>query len=78
MEQPNSLTRGLPPHPPRPALPQPKPWGRGGAKRVGRVLSVFRRVGEAGFAAQPTIEHRGISKHHEAYVAWASHAVVVC
>ena len=31
----NSLTRGLPPHPPRPLLPQPKPWGRGGAKRLG-------------------------------------------
>ena len=36
----NSLTRGLPPHPPRPLLPQPKPWGRGGAKRFrGRQLS---------------------------------------
>ena len=32
---PKSLTRGLPPHPPRPLLPQPKPWGRGGAKRFG-------------------------------------------
>jgi hypothetical protein len=31
--KPNSLTCGLAPHPPRPALPQPKPWGRGGAKR---------------------------------------------
>jgi len=30
---PNSLTRGLPLHPPRPLLPQPKPWGRRGAKR---------------------------------------------
>ena len=58
---PNSLTRGLPPHPPRPLLPQPKPWGRGGAKRSWgeRIRIVFRRVGEAGFAAQPTIE-RGI------------------
>jgi hypothetical protein len=32
---PKGLTRGLPPHPPRPLLPQPKPWGRGGAKRFG-------------------------------------------
>ena len=31
--QPNSPTRGRPPHPPRPLLPQPKPWGRRGAKR---------------------------------------------
>jgi hypothetical protein len=30
---PKILTRGLAPHPPRPDLPQPKPWGRGGAKR---------------------------------------------
>jgi hypothetical protein len=37
MQQPSSLTRGLPPHPPRPLLPQPKPWGRGGA----RGLQVF-------------------------------------
>jgi hypothetical protein len=33
-EQPNSLTRGLAPHSPRPALPQPKPWGRGGGQAV--------------------------------------------
>jgi hypothetical protein len=57
----NGLTRGLPPHPPRPLLPEPKPWGRGGAERFGgeRIRIAFRRVGEAGFTAQPTIE-RGI------------------
>ncbi len=49
------------PSPPRPHLPERKPWGRGGAKRFGgeRIRIVFRRVGEAGFAAQPIIE-RGI------------------
>ena len=40
----NSLTRAQPPHPPRPLLPQPKPWGRRGAKR-GQALD-FRRYRE--------------------------------
>ena len=33
MEQPSSLTRGLPPHPPAPLSPSQWSWGRGGAKR---------------------------------------------
>ena len=33
--KPNSLTRGRPPHPPRPLLPRPKPRWRRGAKRLG-------------------------------------------
>ena len=32
--QPSSLTRGRPPHPPRPLLPRPKPRWRRGAKRL--------------------------------------------
>ena len=33
----NSLTRGRPPHPPRPFLPRPKPRGRRGAKRISGI-----------------------------------------
>ena len=47
--------RAVIPLTPPPPPPQPRPWWGGGAKR----WEVFRRVGEAGFAAQPTIE-RGI------------------
>ena len=47
--------RAVIPLAPPPPPPQPRPWWGGGAKR----WEVFRRVGEAGFAAQPTIE-RGI------------------
>jgi hypothetical protein len=49
---PNSLTRGLPP---RPLSPSQSPGGEGGPSG----LEVFRRVGEAGFAAQPTIANVG-------------------
>ena len=33
----NSLTRAQPPHPPRPLLPQPKPWGAKGGQAGGRL-----------------------------------------
>ena len=47
-----SLTRGLRPHPPAPYSPSQSPGGEGEPSG----LEVFRRVGEAGFAAQPTID----------------------
>jgi len=37
-QQPNSPTQGRPPLSPRPLLPQPKPWGRKGAKRGSKEL----------------------------------------
>ena len=44
--QPSSLTRGRPPHPPRPLLPRPKPRWRRGAKRLdGAVGPVVTTTG---------------------------------
>ena len=52
---PKSLTRGHPPHPPRPLPPSQSPGGEGGPSG----LAVFRRLGAAGFAAQPNIANVG-------------------
>jgi hypothetical protein len=49
---PTSLTRG---HPPRPLPPSQSPGGEGGPSG----LAVFRRLGAAGFAAQPNIANVG-------------------
>ena len=52
---PKSLTRGHPPHPPRPLPPSQSPGGEGGPSG----LEVFRRLGAAGFSAQPNIANVG-------------------
>ena len=52
---PKCLTRGHPPHPPRPLPPSQSPGGEGGPSG----LAVFRRLGAAGFSAQPNIANVG-------------------
>jgi hypothetical protein len=49
--------RAVIPAAPPPPPPSQSPGGEGGPSG----LAVFRRVGEAGFAAQPTIAHGGIA-----------------
>jgi len=50
-----ALRAVIPLTPPRPLPPSQSPGGEGGPSG----LAVFRRVGEAGFAAQPTIANVG-------------------
>jgi hypothetical protein len=66
--QPSSLTRGRPPHPPRPLLPRPKPRWRRGAKRLDGAdvrcegsSRIFCKIHYRAFAS-PTAPKNGIAR----------------
>jgi hypothetical protein len=59
---PNILTRGQSPRPPH---PQPKPWGRGGAKRLSVVLYQRRCVCiRVGTISHWSLSHWSLSNDH--------------